>query len=306
MNAIESVVIQGAGAMGAVYASRFLHAEGIRVAFLARGERAVRLRAEGITVNGTRLDMPVIDAADASDCPADLVIVALKDRALSGALPDLQAVVGPQTTILSVMNGLDSEATLAAAYGPDKVLYAIAVGIDALREGGAVTFTTSGKIIFGEARNEAPTPRVQCVQAALARAGLAFETPPDMIRMLWWKFMVNVGVNQASAVLRAPYGVFHTHPEAQALMESLMREAIALARAEGVDLREDDIAAWYAFLNTLSPQGKTSMLQDLEAGRPTEVEIFAGKAVALGAAHGIPTPVNQTVLRIIRVLEATP
>jgi len=314
MDAIESVVIQGAGAMGAVYASRFLQAEGTRVAFLARGERAARLRAEGVTVNRTRLDVPVIDAAAPPGCPsihpairaADLVIVALKDRALSGALPDLQAVVGPQTTILSVMNGLDSEATLAAAYGPDKVLYAIAVGIDALREGGAVTFTTSGKIIFGEAHNEAPTPRVQRVQAALDRAGLAFETPPDMIRMLWWKFMVNVGVNQASAVMRAPYGIFHANPEAQALMEALMREAIALGQAEGVDLREDDIAAWYTFLNTLSPQGKTSMLQDLEAGRPTEVEIFAGKAVALGAAHGIPTPVNQTVLRIIRVLEATP
>lgn len=313
MDEIESVVIQGAGAMGAVYASRFLHAKGIRVAFLARGERAARLRAEGVTVNGTRLDVPVIDAASPdqpaprpTDSRADLVIVALKDRALPGALPDLQAVVGPRTTILSVMNGLDSEATLAAAYGQDKVLYAIAVGIDALREGGAVTFTTSGKIIFGEARNETLTPRVRRVQAALDRAGLANETPPDMIRMLWWKYMVNVGINQASAVLRAPYGVFHTNPEAQALMESLMREAIALAQAEGVDLREDDIAAWYTFLNTLSPQGKTSMLQDLEAGRPTEVEIFAGKAVALGAARRIPTPVNETVLRIIRVLEATP
>ena len=308
MHEIRSVVILGAGAMGAVYAARFARAPDLGVAFLARGERAARLRAEGVTVNGSRLDMPVVDAGAPTPAPADLVIVALKDHALAEALPDLSAVVGPETTILSVMNGLDSEATLAAAYGQARVLYAIAVGIDALREVVAddsdrVTFTTSGKLIFGEARNDELSPRVRCVQAALDRAGLAHETPVDMIRMLWWKFMVNVGINQASAVMRAPYAVFQVSREAQALMESLMREAIALAQHLGIDLRESDIDAWYTFLNTLSPQGKTSMLQDIEAGRRTEVEIFGGKVVALGAVHGIPTPVNETVLHIIRVLE---
>jgi 2-dehydropantoate 2-reductase len=303
MHDIRTVVIFGAGAMGAVYAARFAEAPGLSVAFLARGERAARLCAEGILVNGVRLDVPVIDAATSGTAQADLVIVALKDRALAEALPDLRAVIGPETTILSVMNGLDSEAALAAAYGQGKVLYAIAVGIDALREASSVTFTTSGKIIFGEARNDVLSPRVRRVQAALDLAGLAHETPPDMVRMLWWKFMVNVGINQASAVMRAPYGVFQTDREAQSLMESLMREAITVAQHLGIDLRESDIAAWYGFLNTLSPQGKTSMLQDIEAGRPTEVEIFGGKMVALGGAHGIPTPVNETVLRIIRVLE---
>jgi 2-dehydropantoate 2-reductase len=121
--------------------------------------------------------------------------------------------------------------------------------------------------------------------------------------MLWWKFMVNVGMNQASAVMRAPYGVFQSSREAQALMEALMQEVIALAGVVGVDLAEKDVDDWVAVLNTLSPQGKTSMLQDIEAGRKTEVEIFGGKMVALGSAHGIPTPVNQTVLRIIQVLE---
>jgi len=302
MDPITRIVIVGAGAMGAVYAANLAQAEGLSVAFHARGPRYERLRTQGVTVNGARLDIPVIHPDDPAD-PAHLIVVAVKDRDLAGALPDLRNVVGEATLFLSVMNGLDSEAAIGAAYGGSRVLYAIAVGIDALREGGAVTFTTSGKLIFGEADNRTLTPRVRAVQALLDRAGLAYETPDDMIRMLWWKFMVNVGVNQASAVMRAPYGIFHTSPEAQALMEALMREAITLAQGEGVDLREDDIAAWYRYLNTLSPDGKTSMLQDIEAGRPTEVEIFAGKVVALGQAHGLPTPVNQTVLRIIRVLE---
>ena len=118
--------------------------------------------------------------------------------------------------------------------------------------------------------------------------------------------MVNVGMNQASAVMRAPYGVFQSSPDAQALMEALMREVIALAKGIGVNLEEQDVDDWYTVLNTLSPLGKTSMLQDIEAGRKTEVEIFAGKAVELGKTHGIPTPVNQTLLRIIHVLEQYP
>jgi len=121
--------------------------------------------------------------------------------------------------------------------------------------------------------------------------------------MLWWKFMINVGVNQASAVIRAPYGIFQTSPDAQALMGELMCEVIVLAQHAGVNLKEQDLHDWYAVLNTLSSKGKTSMLQDIEAGRKTEVEIFAGKVVDLGKSYGIPTPVNRTLLSIIHVLE---
>ncbi|MGB5059252.1 MAG: 2-dehydropantoate 2-reductase, partial [Candidatus Promineifilaceae bacterium] len=206
--------------------------------------------------------------------------------------------------ILSVMNGLDSEEIIGQMVGREKLLYCIAVGIDAVRDGHRVTYSAPGKLFFGEADNTAVSPRVQRVQAALARAGLVYETPPDMIRILWWKFMINVGMNQASAVMGAPYGVFQTMPAAQAIMEALMGEVIQLAQHSGVDLSEQDIANWYKFLHTLSPLGKTSMLQDVEAGRKTEVEVFGGKVVALGREHGLPTPVNETLLRIIQVLEA--
>ena len=115
--------------------------------------------------------------------------------------------------------------------------------------------------------------------------------------------MINVGINQASAVMRAPYGVFQNSSDAQALMSELMREVIILAQQAGVNLKEQDIDDWNAVLKTLSPKGKTSMLQDIGAGRKTEVEIFAGKVVDLGKSFGIPTPVNQTLLSIIHVLE---
>jgi 2-dehydropantoate 2-reductase len=201
------------------------------------------------------------------------------------------------------MNGLDSEETLAAAYGADKVLYATSVGIDAQRQGNQIAYSSPGKHYVGQARNDTISPRVRRVQVAFERAGIAYVTPPDMIRILWWKFMINVGMNQASAVMRAPYGTFQDHPAAQAVMETLMREVIALAGVLGVDLGPQDVDDWYPVLQTLSPQGKTSMLQDIEAGRKTEVEMFAGKVVELGRQHNVPTPANRLMLDVIQVLE---
>lgn len=302
MNDIQHIVIQGAGALGALYAGRMIDA-GLSVALLARGERAARLRRDGVLVNGRRYDPPVLDP-DAPNRPADLVIVAVKAYHLEAAVPDLRSVVGDQTTLISVLNGLDSEAILAAAYGAEKVLYAVVAGIDAVREDNRVTYSIPGTLFVGAARNEALSPRVRALQALLDRAALPYQTPADMIRLLWWKFMVIVGMNPLSAVLRAPYGVFQRSPDAQALMETLMREVIAIAEAAGVNLTPQDIADWYRFLNTVSPEGKPSMLQDIEAGRQTEIDIFAGKVVELGRTYSIPTPVNATLLHMIRVLEA--
>jgi len=201
------------------------------------------------------------------------------------------------------MNGLESEEYIGSIYGMDKVLYAISVGIDAVRQGNVITYANPGKHFFGEARNTRLSRRVLRVRDAFERAGIAHEIPEDMIRTLWWKFMINVGMNQASAVLRAPYGVFQTSAEARGLMDALMQEVISLADVMHINLTNRDVEEWYSFLKALSPQGKTSMLQDIEAGRKTEVEIFGGKVVELGNVHGVNTPVNRTVLRIIRVLE---
>jgi 2-dehydropantoate 2-reductase len=299
---IKNVAVLGAGAMGAIYASKFFDASGFSTVLVARDRRHDLLASEGVAVNGKRYAIPVVHP-DGAVPLADLVIVALKNHHLPEATKDLKNLIGPDTTLISVMNGLDSEEFLGSAYGMDKVLYAVAVGIDAVREGNSVTHTKLGKLFFGEADNSHPSERVRSVQAAFDRAGVVAETPTDMVRMLWWKFMINVGVNQASAVMRAPYGVFQSSPDARAFMDSLMREVIVLAQRIGVNLGTPDLDGCYAVLKTLSPEGKTSMLQDIEAGRKTEIEVFAGKVVELGKSHGIPTPVNQTVLSIVHVLE---
>jgi 2-dehydropantoate 2-reductase len=201
------------------------------------------------------------------------------------------------------MNGLESEDTIGAACGMDKLVYAIAVGIDAVKEEGHFTYANPGKIIFGPV-TDGDGRHLDRLREALNRAGIANEVPPDIMRAMWWKFMINVGVNQASAVLRAPYGVFHASADARALMRSLMMEVVAVAEKTGIDLKEKDIDEWEGILTGLSPAGKTSMLQDVDAGRKTEVEIFAGKVVSLAAANALTAPVNETIRRIIAVIEA--
>jgi len=302
MAPIKTIAILGAGAMGGAYAAMLDSAPELETAFVARGARAARLAQEGLTVNDRPLHLPVI-SPDQATAPVDLVMVALKYHHLEAALPDLAPFVGGQTTIISVMNGLESEEIIGARYGMDKVLLAIAVGIDALREGNRISHRSPGRLIFGEADNKTVSPRVRRVQEAFTRAGLPHETPEDMPRALWWKFMINVGMNQASAVMGASYGVFRSSEDARALMRSLMEEVITLAKAKEVRLAAKDIEDWLAILPDLAPEGKTSMLQDMEAGRPTEVEMFAGKVMTLGRELGIATPVNEALRHIIRVLD---
>lgn len=305
MPKIKRVAILGAGAMGAYFAGRFFDAPGFSTVLIARGDRLERLKSQGLVINGKPYAIPAMDPDEATS-PVDLIIVALKHHHLDQAVQGLDKLIVDSTLIISIMNGLESEAYIGLIYGMDKMLYAVSVAIDAVRLGNQITYTKPGKHYFGEAENAQISQRVVRVQDAFDRAGIVHETPADMIRMMWWKFMINVGMNQASAVMGADYGVFQTSNQARELMESLMDEVITLAKVMDVDLTEKDIQEWYSFLKILAPRGKTSMLQDIEAGRKTEIEIFGDKVVELGKAHGVPTPVNQTLSRIIRVLEQHP
>jgi 2-dehydropantoate 2-reductase len=299
---IETVSIIGAGALGGAYASILHDADNQCVSFIASGNRFERLRKEGLIVNGKLYHIPVFRPEDLLP-PSDLIIVAVKHNQLNDAIREMKIRVGREITIISVMNGIESEMKIGVAYGMKKVLYAVSVGIDGLREGNRVNFKKRGKIFFGEARNPFISDRVKRVHDFFDRAGIISETPPDMIRILWWKFMINVGINQASAVLRAPYSAFQTSQEARDLMESAMQEVIMLAEKEGVQLSKEDIENWEMVLFGLNPEGKTSMLQDVEAHRKTEVEMFAGKVIELGTRHNVPTPVNQKLFDMIKEIE---
>ena len=303
MKAIEKIAIIGAGAIGASYASMFYNMSMDSVSFIAGENRYVRLKQDGIVVNGKRYDIPVY-LPEHIPAPYDLVIVAVKHHHLDSAINDLKGGVGEETVILSFMNGIESEEAIGSVFSLDKVLYSIVLGIDAVREGNSTTYSNQGRVFFGEAINVVQTDRVKQVKKLFERAGISYVISDDMIRTLWWKFMINVGINQVSAALRAPYKLFQAPGEARSLMDSAMREVMLLAQAQGINLIEGDIESWHDVLSSLSPDGKTSMLQDVEAGRKTEVEMFAGKVIELGKRFGIHTPVNEKLLEEIRALEA--
>ena len=304
------VLILGAGALGAMYADRLV-VSGVPVGFLATGERAERLRNNGIAVNGRHHSLPVVDPhreRPPSSSPM-VVIVALKDQHVKAALPLLPRVAGPNTTVFSVMNGIDSEEQIAQVLGDalegGRVLHCMVAGMDAVRDASGVRYTRLGTVLVGDRRNVPgePTPRVAAVQGLLDRADIPWKTPADMEHAIWNKFMLNVGINQWSAVLGACYGVFHRQESAQELMRATMQEVLAVAQARGVALTGEDLEHWFTVVNTLSPEGKTSMMQDVEAGRKTEVEMFAGRVVALGKKWGIPTPLNQALMQALRTIE---
>jgi 2-dehydropantoate 2-reductase len=194
MSEIHNVAILGAGAMGAYFAAQFYDAPGFSTRLIADGQRLEKLNRDGIVVNGKPYLIPAI-SPDAAEAPADLIIVGLKHHQLKAAIQNLGKLVGENTTFISVMNGLESEEIIGSIYGMDKMLYAVSVGIDAIREGNRVSFSAPGTHVFGEAENKVISPKVRRVQAAFDAAGIHYETPVDMIREMWWKFMINVGIN---------------------------------------------------------------------------------------------------------------
>ncbi|GMA39605.1 2-dehydropantoate 2-reductase [Mobilicoccus caccae] len=229
--------------------------------------------------------------------------MAVKSHHLDEALDDLAPLVGDGTVILSVLNGLTSEDTIAARFPQAHVLLCIALAMDARRDGErGVLWTQVGRLDFGEADNTDPSADVLRVQKALDRAGLAWTTPVDMRHAMWWKFMVNVGANQATALTRSGYGALRDPGGTRDLMLALIHEVLAVAAVEGVALDAEDVARWEQVLAGQPADGWTSMRQDVEAGRTTEVDLFGGTVVDLGRKHGIATPYNQAAAWALRGL----
>ncbi len=304
MKPIQKVYIAGLGAIGSVFAARIYESNPDWVTVIADRDRIERYRDCGVSVNGKAYSFRFIEP-DTKASPTDLLVIAVKQHHLDQCIKDIRNFVGEETIILSLLNGITSEEIVGKEYGMDKLLYSFVVGTDAVREGTKTRFSNIGRIVFGEAANTAYSAKVNMVKEFFDRTGVPCRIPDNMLRELWWKFMMNVGINQISAILRAPYRVFQKIVEARELMVTAFWEAVQLSEKTGINLGEEDIQSALKIIDTLAPGGKTSMLQDIEAGRKTEVEIFAGTVIELGTRYGVATPVNQILYRMIRILEQT-
>jgi 2-dehydropantoate 2-reductase len=304
VSGVKRIYFLGLGALGSIYAFKIQAILPETVKIIADHKRIKAFKRSGITINGKAYTFNFISPDDRVP-PADLIIIAVKYPALETAIQDIKGFVGQDTIILSLLNGISSEEIIGKYFGMEHLVYAYGVGMDAERQQNNIRYTNPGKIVFGEKNNAILSERVIAIKKVFELAEIPFDIPEDMYRALWYKFMLNVGINQASALLKAPYGIFQKYAEANDIMVMAAREVLALSEKNGVFLNESDITEFIKTINGLDPHGKTSMLQDVEAGRKTEVEIFSGAVIELGRKYQVPTPVNDLLYRAIKAAELT-
>nr|WP_300304954.1 2-dehydropantoate 2-reductase [uncultured Anaerostipes sp.] len=304
MREIKTAALIGLGAIGGYVAPK-LHTtlEPGDFTVIAGGERKQRLEQEGCCINDKVWKFH-IGAPEEAGKPADLVIFAVKYHGLRQAVRDAAGYIGKDTILMSLLNGVESEEILREFYPNHHILYSV-IRIPSVHENGRITYPDEwGEISFGDARNDTLSEDVQAVRDLFEKSGIGYQIPVDMKKNMWHKFMTNVSENQISAVLRMPYGIFQVSDEINMFREQTAREVIAIAQAKGIDLTEDDLEAQKTKVEAYPFWGKTSTTQDIESGRKTETEMFAGAVIRMGKELGIPTPCNEMLYHCIHALEA--
>lgn len=301
---IQTVSIIGLGAIGSFFASHLQGVLGAHLRIIAGGSRKDRLEQEGVTVNGVNYHFHLVSPEETcQDQYADLVIISTKYTVLPQAIRDIRNQIGPGTLIMAPLNGVEAEDVVASAYGRDRLLYSLAKVSVVMKDGQAVFDPKVARIEFGEKKNEVISPKVQAVKALFDAASINSIVPKDMERAIWCKYMSNVGGNQSAAVLGIPFGAWGVSSDANFILKMLMGEVMAVAQKKGIRLTKEDMDKTIKRLDLVPPLNKASTLQDLEAGRKTEVEMFGGAMMRMGKELGVPTPYNELFYHAIKVLE---
>lgn len=301
---MKKVTLIGLGAMGVFFAPRISEKLGAGFRILADGSRKERLEHRGVTVNEVNYRFPII-TPDMEGDPADLVIIAVKGYDLPQAIQDIRNQVGENTLILSVLNGVESEKQVAEVYGADHVLYSY-MRISVVMKDGKTSFDPSkGSIHFGDLKNDPDrlSPRVLAVKELFDACGIGYKIDEDMERGLWFKFMCNVGENMTCAMFGVPFGAFQKSADANYFRTAAMWEVIRVANKLGIGIGQSDIDRQEHSIGRIPYNNKPSTLQDLEAGKRTEVDMFAGTMVRLGKEVGVETPVCEMFLHGIHLIE---
>lgn len=297
------IAILGAGGVGGYYGG-LLARGGQDVAFLARGAHLAALREEGLQVESVHGDFRV-HPAEATDDPAeigpvDLVLVAVKAYDLEAAAQAARPLLGAETAILPLLNGLDADRRLAAVLGPEPVLAGLTHISSSLAAPGLVRqISAVRRITFGE-RDGTMTPCAGRIAAALASAGIEVVLSDKIEVALWEKFLFIASISGVCCLARRPMGVVLGTPETHQLYLQALREVEAVARARGVALAPDLVERTLALSGGFAPETRPSMLVDLEAGRRLELEALNGAVVRLGRAVEVATPVHSVTYAALK------
>lgn len=287
---MDKVVICGLGAVGLTYASKLKDVCELKI--LVDETRLEKFKKNPPLLNGEKVNLDYI--LPTASWNADLIIVSTKASGLESAISYIKNFVGENTIIISLLNGISSEEKIASVYGNDKVIPAYFIGHSAVRTDNSVTQDGVGRIVFGKNAR---------LEKFFKEKHIDYEIPEDIIYSLWLKFTMNIFSNQTSAVLNLTFGEMKRSDKFKKFAKKLISEVRQIGEASGVKGLENLEKDAFIALSQMVDDGKTSMLQDILAGRKTEVDIFAGEIIKRGQLFGIATPYNQTLYDLIIILE---
>jgi 2-dehydropantoate 2-reductase len=313
---LTRVLVAGAGALGSVFGG-FLRLAGHDVTLLGRGAHLEAIRAQGLRIDGLWGDHHAagfgLAASPADACgPFSAVLLTVKSydtEAMAAAVAPLVAADG---VVVSLQNGLGNAERIAAHVGSGRVLAARVIFGAELMAPGHVRVTVYADPVLVGLWDDAPGTRLDAQArswaAHFAAAGIPATYSDDLRAALWGKVLYNAALNPLSALLGVQYGALGEHAHTRAVMDAVIDEAFAVACAEGVNLPWASGAAYRTvFYSRLVPatfHHRSSMLQDLDRGRPTEIDAINGQVWTRGAARGIATPVNEVLTRLVHAREA--
>ncbi|MGQ9547993.1 MAG: 2-dehydropantoate 2-reductase [Roseiflexus sp.] len=292
------IAVVGVGGVGGYFGGRLAQA-GADVLFIARGNNLAALRERGLRIESIVGDAhvaPVRATDDPSQAgPVDMILVATKTWQFDEAIERIRPLIGPETGVVPLLNGVEASDRLAAVLGESHALNGICYIFVARMTPGLVRHSgINPLIIFGE-RDNRRTARVEALREWLERAGVRVTIPPDINAEVWRKFVFGATTSGLGAVTRAPMGLLRELPETRPLFAQGMREIVAVAQARGIALGEAAVTAALAQLDALPYETTASMQRDIMDGRPSELEAQNGAVVRLGAAAGVPTPLHTFI-----------
>ncbi|MBF5042169.1 2-dehydropantoate 2-reductase [Aggregicoccus sp. 17bor-14] len=287
-------LIVGAGGVGGLLGG-LLSLAGEQVSFVVRGKNLAALKSEGLVLRGDAGEQRTgpLRAAESPEQlgTVDYVLVALKTWQLPAMAPRLKPVLGPDTLVVPLQNGVEAAAHLAAALGPGPVAGGLCHMLSYLEAPGVVRWSARPLSVTLGALQPAQASRLAALQKLFERAGISALLPEDFEAALWSKLLFVGPYGAVGAAAGKPAGGMRSDPRTRAQLEGAMTEIAQLARARGVRLPEDVVGTAMARLDSLPPEATASLHRDIVAGRPSELEEWMGAVVRLGAQSGVPTPV---------------
>jgi len=297
------IAVIGTGGIGGPYGASFAQA-GADVTFVARGAHLVAMRENGLLVEGDRGETHIRPARATDDFATigtvDFALVCVKLWDLETVAEQMRAIVGQQTAVVPLQNGIDAAERLIRVLGPRAVMGGMAFVTGAIIAPGVIRQTgTYQRMTFGELDGR-PSERGQRLSALCEAAGFEGVLSPDIMVPVWEKFILMVPLSGLNALTRLPLGKWRADPDLLALYDASLRETVAAGLAEGVRLPSDCIDNGMSSMRSMPPHHMTSMGNDLLRGNRLELPWFAGKVVELGPRHGIPTPANGFIYAALK------